>query len=213
MAKSFDDTNDSQFFITDGVARHLDFNNAIFGLLTQGDHIRELITNVPVGSQDRPVTNVVMQSVDIITDEENGVLMLKAAEGATGSANITVTVMDAGGRTQQRTFRVTVKPDNRNGAPFLADIPLITTTVNTPAQFQLTAIDVEGDDVEFGTAHPEGSENVQSVTVSETGLVTVTPPNGFTGMMEVLVYSNQVTPSDTSDQFDSQFVRIEVRPA
>jgi cyclophilin family peptidyl-prolyl cis-trans isomerase len=213
MAKSTEDTNDSQFFITDGIARHLDFNHSIFGLLTQGDHIRELITNVPVGAQGRPVTNVVMQQVDVITDQENGVLMLKAAEGATGQANITVTVRDDAGRMQQRTFHVTVTPDNRNGAPFLADIPLITTTVNTPAQFQLTAIDVEGDDVEFGTDHPDGSENVQSITVSPTGLVTVTPPNGFTGIMQVVVYINQVGGSDTQDQFDAQVVRIEVRPS
>ena len=48
--------------------------------------------------------------------------MLKAAEGASGQANITVTVTDAQGHSVQDTFKVTVKPDTTanggaNGGP------------------------------------------------------------------------------------------------
>ena len=44
-AKSTDDTNDSQFFVTLGATRHLDFNHSIFGILTEGYHVLEAIGN------------------------------------------------------------------------------------------------------------------------------------------------------------------------
>ena len=49
MAKSGDDTNDSQFFITEGPQRHLDFNHSIFGILVKGEAVRERISNVATG--------------------------------------------------------------------------------------------------------------------------------------------------------------------
>src|SRR5690606_25570796 len=42
---SYDDTNDSQFFVTEGPSRHLDFNHTIFGYLTEGEDVREAISN------------------------------------------------------------------------------------------------------------------------------------------------------------------------
>ncbi len=50
MAKSSDDTNDSQFFITEGPTRHLDFNHSIFGMLTEGEALRDALSNIPVQS-------------------------------------------------------------------------------------------------------------------------------------------------------------------
>ena len=41
--------------------------------------------------------------------------MLKAPEGTSGSANITVTVTDEDGNTFERTFLVTVAPDKMVG--------------------------------------------------------------------------------------------------
>ncbi len=45
FAKSTDDTNDSQFFITEGAQRSLDFNHSIFGQLVEGEIIREAISS------------------------------------------------------------------------------------------------------------------------------------------------------------------------
>ena len=90
MAKSGDDTNNSQFFITEGPRRHLDFNHSIFGILVEGEAVRERISNVATGPDDRPITDVVMESVESFTDTQNAVLMLKAPEGATGAVDITV---------------------------------------------------------------------------------------------------------------------------
>ena len=74
MAKTDDDTNDSQIFITEvnptsSVVgpRHLDFNHSIFGLLTEGEAVRETVSNVPVDSPNSgvPDDHIGMKSVEI----------------------------------------------------------------------------------------------------------------------------------------------------
>ena len=100
MAKSQDDTNNSQFFITEGTSRHLDFNHSIFGQLVEGESNRQAISNTAVDGSNRPRITVTMQSVDVFNDVENAMLMLKAPEGTSGSANVTVTVEDTDGQMQ-----------------------------------------------------------------------------------------------------------------
>jgi cyclophilin family peptidyl-prolyl cis-trans isomerase len=200
MAKSTDDTNDSQFFITEGATRTLDFNHTIFGLLVEGEANREAISNTAVtgpSNSPRPVVDVVMEGIDIFEDVENAVLMLKAANGATGSANITVTVADQDGNTFQRTFRVDLAADTTNGTPYLNDVAPVSVARNTPAQVQLSSVDVEGDQV-FYAAQRVGNVPY-TFTVSSTGLLEVTPPQDFVGTVEVLVGVGRVanSPDDT----------------
>ncbi len=215
-AKSSDDTNDSQFFVTLAATRHLDFNHSVFGILTEGDHVLEAIGITATNSSDRPTYDIVMDSVNIFSDQENGVVMLKAAEGASGQANITVTVTDAQGHSVQDTFLVTVKPDTTanggaNGAPFLQDIAPITTPFNTPVNLQLAAIDVEGDAVYYDASAVTDANYTVSVN-HDTGLVTVTPNSGFSGQTTVRVAVRAANGSNTSDTWDAQSVPLTVLP-
>ena len=197
MAKSIDDSNDSQFFITEGPQRHLDFNHSIFGILVEGEAVRQRISNVETGPGDRPIVDVVMESVESFTDAQNGVLMLKAPEGATGAADITVTVRNASGAQTQQTFRVNVTPDLVNSPPFLADIADIRTSANTPVTYQLVAQDAEGHPAQFldqNTLTSNGltvpmvaNESLQYVVDFDTGLLTVTPTNGLSGTHRISV--------------------------
>ena len=188
MAKAADDTNDSQFFITDSAQRQLDFNHSIFGLLVEGDAVREQISAVDVDGNDRPVVDVVMESVSTFVDTQNAVLMLKAPEGATGAVDVAVTVENADGASTTQTFRVNVTPDTVNSAPFLADIPEITTPIDTQVTYQLVAIDAEGDASSFldqntmvanGLPVPVQAPLTLQYTVDfDTGLLTVLPSGG-----------------------------------
>ena len=192
MAKSFDDTNDSQFFITEGPQRHLDFNHSIFGILVEGEAVRQSISAVPVGAEGRPATNVVIESARSFVDEENAVVLLKAPEGATGAADVTVVVRNESGQETRQTFRVNVTPDAIDSAPFLADIPELRTRVDTPVSYQLQAIDVE-DSVsaryldQTGLASNslavpvQANANLQYRVDFTTGLLTITPTSGLTG--------------------------------
>jgi cyclophilin family peptidyl-prolyl cis-trans isomerase len=192
MAKSTDDTNDSQFFVTEGEntmsLRNLDFNHTVFGVLVEGESNRAAISDTAVtgpANSPRPVNDVVMEGIDIFEDQENAVLRLTAADGATGSANITVTVADQDGNMTQRTFTVTLAADTFNGRPYLLDVPDTTADRNTIAEVQLESVDVEGDAV-FYTAQRVGTVDYD-VTVSASGLVQVTPPVDFVGSVEVFV--------------------------
>ena len=120
MAKSNDDTNDSQWFITDSTPRFLDFNHSIFGRLIDGEEIRDTINSVATTS-DKPNVPVVINSIQIVTDTENASLRLKAAEGTSGQASVTVTATDAQNHVFSRTFQVTVAADTANSAPFLVN--------------------------------------------------------------------------------------------
>lgn len=190
MAKSNDDTNDSQFFVTEGPQRHLDFNHSIFGMLTTGESVREAISNVPVNG-DVPVTNVVVSNVEVFTDTQNGVLFLKAPEGTTGTSTITVTVTDPNGNTAQRQFTVTIAADTTNSAPFLADIPKLRTLANTEFTFPLQSIDAEGNAAFFLSQSSLAANKLAVPTTANanlaysvdfnTGVVSLTPSNGLTG--------------------------------
>ncbi len=211
-AKAGDDTNNSQVFITDVPTRYLDFNHSYFGQLVEGNYTRDGITATATDSSNRPTVPINIQSVTIFQDIENGMLRLKALEGAAGEADITVTVTDSDGHQYVEVFHVTVTPDPYNGGPYLADIPPISTTTNTPATFALSAIDVEGDPVVFSGVK-QGTVNYSFSVDAQTGVVTVTPPVGYVGTMELLVRVRAAGATDTADTYDSQRVSIAVLPA
>jgi cyclophilin family peptidyl-prolyl cis-trans isomerase/Ca2+-binding RTX toxin-like protein len=214
MAKSLDDTNDSQFFITEGVQRHLDSQHTVFGLLTTGESVREAISGVPV-TNSTPNTSVVINSFSVFTDIENGVLMLSAPEGVTGTTTITVTVSDPDGHQSQQTFNVTIQADSVNNQPFLTDIPSVRTLVDTPTELQLTRIDLEGNTATFldeelltvnslfvpGYAHANLNYSIDS----STGTTTITPTNGLTGTHNITAAVGEFP-----NAIDYQLVPIEI---
>ncbi len=154
FAKSTDDTNDSQFFITEGPQRFLDFNHSVFGQLVEGEKTREAISNHAVvnaaAGNNTPTKPITMTSVDVFDDTENSVVRLTAKGNQAGTTNVTFTIRDQNNRTFTETISVSVVADNANSQPFLSPITApAQVSAGTPATLQLSSADVEGDPVAY----------------------------------------------------------------
>ncbi len=214
-AKSLDDTNDSQFFITEGAQRHLDYNHSIFGQLVEGDAVREAISETAL-TNSRPDVPVVIQSVEIFQDTENSMVLFKAL-GGTGTTDVTITVTDGSGRTFSEVITVTITADTVNAQPYLADIPPVTSAAGSPATFTVQGIDVEGDAIVYEAVVVDSS-GATAVVNQTTRQVTVTPAANFSGQVLVEVAARSATTatstnaSTRSSTMDLQVVPVNFGP-
>ena len=193
FAKGGDDTNNSQFFITDRATRTLDFNHSILGQLVEGELTRDAINSQAIDSAERPVFDTIINSAEVFQDNENSIIMLKSVADTTGTANVTVTVTDQDGNMSSETFEVTVALDPANSQPYLGPISAPAPgPINRQLTLQLTSIDIEDDPVSYFTQvlSPLGAAQA---TVDQNGLLTVTPTDDFSGEVEVGVGVRRAT--------------------
>lgn len=66
MANSGPATNGSQFFITEVPTPNLDPKHTVFGELVTGLEVQDVISNVKTGERNKPVDDVVIESLNII---------------------------------------------------------------------------------------------------------------------------------------------------
>jgi len=206
MAKAADDTNNSQFFISETATPHLDFNHSVFGLLTSGEDVRDAISDVAVIG-DRPIDSVTIETARIIEDHQNGVLMLEALESIAGDITVSVTATD-GTESVTSMIDVNIVEDVFNHPPFLSPFPsVLETGMNEELRFQLQATDIEGD--EFIIQSGSLDERVVH-EVSEDGWLSVLPPDDFVGELEIAV---RVIPAGGfTGASDVQFFSVNVVP-
>ncbi|MEM6979602.1 MAG: peptidylprolyl isomerase, partial [Planctomycetota bacterium] len=203
FAKTTDDTNNSQFFITETSTPWLDFNHSVFGILTEGEEVREAISGVDVDGDDKPLIDVVINSAELFEDTENGVLMLKAL-ATSGSTDVTVTITDEDNNSFSRTFSVDLAATANNGQPYLlplASDPVFTAGAN--GTIQLQSLDVDGDPVQYGilTQSPDVSASINATT----GEITI-DPGTFVGTTSITVGVAAV--SGQGSNLDSQEIPV-----
>ena len=119
MANSGKDTNGSQFFVTLGPQRALDFNHTIFGQLVRGLDVAQAIANVPTDSNDTPTTPVVITGAADRPGHDRHRPDAQPAGATAGSSTITVTADDGTGADDDRDVpgRRRRRPDERPADP------------------------------------------------------------------------------------------------
>ncbi|WP_169980854.1 peptidylprolyl isomerase [Tautonia rosea] len=226
MANAGDDTNSSQFFVTTGSPRFLDFNHTIFGQLIEGADVLERMTQVSRNASDTPVSPILITGTRVSQSNPNGSVLINTTSAAAGeSATITVTASTpSDGSTDVETFQVNVIANTESQRPFLRPVSDQITLPNQPVQFQLNAVSTNpGDQLTYavgGGVSPQGTfAPVQNATASvdANGLVTITPNAGFEGVIDLLVgVRDQVnrggpnTPLDAVSNFDTQAITLTV---
>ncbi len=139
------DTSGTEFFIGEAATRNLDYSYTLFGFQTvdQAITVNGQATTVLKDIEAQPTesssgfsylnTPIKINSASIITDTQNGVLMLKAPKGVTGSFTVTVTAYDSTTNTPTtRTFTVNVVADTATGNvvnPWASKTPTAPTSV------------------------------------------------------------------------------------
>ena len=169
-------SNGSQFFITDGSPRFLDFNHTIFGQLLRGWDLLDKMTKVPRNAQDKPLVDVRIDSAEVVPNFADALLLISAT--APGTATITVTVDDGTSEPVSKAFTVSAVRDKFNDPPFLEPVAPKTVAKETVLEVPLRAVDLESDFLfygnkvlSFGAGSSSGSGNPARVIGS----------NGYTG--------------------------------
>ncbi|MEO8352159.1 MAG: peptidylprolyl isomerase, partial [Chthoniobacteraceae bacterium] len=174
---TFRGTNGSQFFITDGQPRFLDFNHTIFGQLLRGWELLPQLRAVPRSTSDKPTQNVNVVSARVEPNFSDAIIIVSAI--AEGISNITLTVEDGTSPPVTRIFVVTAFQDDRNSPPFLRPIEPVVTEKDKLVEVPLAAVDLERDFVFYANRVISGSG--QSSGSGSPAAAVGTP--GYTGLL------------------------------
>jgi cyclophilin family peptidyl-prolyl cis-trans isomerase len=209
------DTNGSQFFVTVGQQRTLDFNHTIFGQLLRGFEVLTKVNQVPTTGQ-KPNLPVVITNASIFTDTTDTILTIHASSAGAvlPQADITVTAKNAAGETSSQTFHVTAVTDQTNDPAVLSPVTNQTTPMNTPVNFNLSGVDLENDALTF-EALPKDPTPHATIAVNG-NVVTVTPNPGFVGPIHLVVGvkdQGATSRGSVSDPFDTEPITVNVTSA
>jgi cyclophilin family peptidyl-prolyl cis-trans isomerase len=138
LANSGKDTDGSQFFVTLGPQRALDFGYTLFGQLVRGFSVLTNIINTPAGTNSRPLADVIITKASFVPDNFDTVLTLAGTNVAGVSGTISVIADDGAGGRATNSFMATTVTDTQNDPPFL--YPNTVTNFVAPVNGRLTNI-------------------------------------------------------------------------
>ncbi len=204
LANTGKDTDGSQFFVTSGPQRSLDFGYTLFGQLVRGFNVLTNVISTPVDTNSRPLADVIITVASFVPDTADTVLTLAGTSVAGVSGTISVVADDgAGGRTTN-SFTATTVADANNDPPFL--YPMTVTNLVAPMNVGLTnivsALDLESNATYWGTFAFDLNATNSSFSIVNGQLQMVIVPNtNYVGPTSVAV---RVGPNPFFTTYDKQ---------
>jgi cyclophilin family peptidyl-prolyl cis-trans isomerase len=136
LANSGKDTDGSQFFVTLGPQRALDFGYTLFGQMVRGFNVLTNIINTPADTNSRPLADVIITRASFVPDTFDTVLTLAGTNFAGVAGTISVIADDGAGGRATNSFTATTVIDTSSEAAFL--YPNTVTNLVAPVNRQLT---------------------------------------------------------------------------
>lgn len=147
LANSGKDTCGSQFFVTQGPQRFLDFGYTLFGQLLRGFNVLTNVITTPRNTNDHPLAEVIITKASLVPNTTDTVLTLTGTNLAGVSGTIRVIADDGAGGRATNTFTAMTVTDTNNAPPLL--YPNTVTNLVAPVNGRLTnyftAMDLNGD--------------------------------------------------------------------
>ncbi len=193
LANSGKDTDGSQFFITLGPQRFLDFGYTLFGQLLRGFSVVTNIINTP-SSADRPLADVIITRASLVTNMTDMVITLTGTNLVGVSGTIQVIADDglAGGRVTN-SFTATTVADASNSQAFLKT-PAITNlflTAGIRHTNQVQAQDLDGEAIVYSAGYVDAVtfNNATNGNIYTNGTLAFTIVPGYVGPLKFKVYA------------------------
>jgi cyclophilin family peptidyl-prolyl cis-trans isomerase len=210
LANSGRDTDGSQFFITLGPQRFLDFGYTLFGQLLRGFNVVSNVINTPRNASDRPLADVIITRASLVTNATDTVITLTGTNLAGVAGTIQVIADDGlvGGRVTNA-FTATTAADANNSQAFLKT-PAITNlflTAGLKYTNYIQAQDIEGNALSYNAGYYDLAtlNNATNAGVTNGGLIFTVVP-GYAGPLRFVVYASH----DGGFTSDSQLVTFSV---
>ena len=140
---SFTATNGSQFFVTLGQPRHLDFKHTLFGQLVRGFPTLDRIAAVSTDDNDKPDSPVKMTTHSVTASRTDAVLLISAK--TTGTCTLTVTAEDSHGEKASKVYTINAVVDNTNDPPMLLPFEPAVAPVGSFPNIEIQSFDLEHD--------------------------------------------------------------------
>ncbi|HKW31313.1 MAG TPA: peptidylprolyl isomerase, partial [Verrucomicrobiae bacterium] len=182
LANSGKDTDGSQFFVTSGPQRFLDFGYTLFGQLVRGFSVLTNIINTPTNGAARPLADAIITQASFVPDSADTVLTLTSTNVTGVVATISVIADDgAGGRTTN-SFTATTVADGSFDQAFIYPnkVTNLVAAVNVPLTNTITATNLQGTQ-NYWFDYWADSNSTNSTIIATNGLLVVRPNANFVG--------------------------------
>ncbi len=146
LANSGQNTDGSQFFVTEAPYRYGDFQYTIFGQLLRGFNVLTNIESTAVDTNSRPLANEIITQASMVPDTADTVITLVTTNRVGVTNKVTVIADDGvGGRATNSFVATSVAETSTNGQPFFwgNTITNIVAPVNKPLTNVLNALEMD----------------------------------------------------------------------
>jgi cyclophilin family peptidyl-prolyl cis-trans isomerase len=176
LANSGKDTAGSQFFVTVGAKRWLDFGYPIFGQLVRGFDVLTNINFTAVDTNSRPLADEIIQMASYVPDTADTVLTLTATNVPGVAGTITVIADDGVGGRATNVFAAKLITDtNSYKQPFIYPntVTNLVAPVNTTLTNFVNALELDSDKLYWFPSPFTEADHTNTTTLSGNPLTNV----------------------------------------